>query len=99
MIIFEKMPGDLNFKVAIFIKNAFAHVFINRYPKYFQSDYWKEFVSQTLEIYLENIEIEHIIGSPNYPQSQGVIKEFNKIIQRALPVAYDNIIQENLLEI
>ena len=83
-------------KEAVPVRNALAQVFINEYPKYFQSDNGKEFTNQTFESYLENIEVEHILVSPYHPQSQGAIEAFNKTIQRALSAAYDNIIQEKV---
>ena len=83
-------------KEAAPVRNALAQVFISGYPKYLQSDNGKEFTNQTFESYLENIEVEHILGSPYHPQSQGAIEAFNKTIQRALSAAYDNIIQEKV---
>ena len=49
---------------AVLVRNALAQVFISVYPKYLQSDNGKEFTNQTFESYLENIEVEHILGSP-----------------------------------
>ena len=56
----------------------------------------KNLSTRLFESYLENIEVEHILGSTYHLQSQGAIEVFNKIIQRALSAAYCNIIQEKV---
>ena len=64
--LFKVYLSDSDFwnKEAVLIRNAKAKVFINGYPKYFQSDNEKEFTNHTFESYLENIEVEHILWSP-----------------------------------
>ena len=40
------------------VRNALSQVFINEYPRYFQSENGKEFTNQTFDSYHKNIEVE-----------------------------------------
>ena len=71
------------------MKNAIAQVFIHGYPKLIQSDNGKEFTNKTLNAYLEGIDVKHLYGSPNHPQNQGAIEDFNKTVQKSLSGAYN----------
>ena len=51
-------------------------------------------MNQIFETYLENIEVEHILGSLYHSKSQSSIEDFNKTIQRKLSAAYDDIIEK-----
>ena len=39
-------------------------------------------MNNELSTYLDRIEVEHVLGAPNNPQSYGVIEAFNKIVQK-----------------
>ena len=83
-------------KEAITVRNAIANVFIQGHPEIIQSDNGKEFTNKILDEYLSGINVTHIYGSPNHPQSQGAIEAFNKTVQKALSAAYDNLISEKV---
>ena len=65
-------------KVAVTVRNTISQVFIRKYPRILQTDKGKEIVNKVLSTYLDNIEVEHEIGTPYHPQNQGAIEAFNK---------------------
>ena len=74
---------------SIKVGNEIAQVFIYGYPELIQSDNRKEFTNKTSNVYLEGINAKHFYGSPYHPQSQGVIENYNKTVQKSLSAAYD----------
>ena len=55
---------------------------IRDYPKEIHTDNVKEFVNKFLEKFLKSIEVEHILRSLYYPQSQSTVEAFNKNVKR-----------------
>ena len=49
-------------------------------PESLQTEYDSESVNEELKMYLSNIRIHHISGSPYHPQSQGAVEAFNRTI-------------------
>ena len=47
--------------------------------------------NKELSTYLDNIEVEHVLGTPYHPQSEGAFERFNKTVQRELSKAYDTL--------
>ena len=68
------------------IKDIFTIIGI---PIILQSDNVGEFKNFILDQYLSQINVRHIFGSPNHPQSQGSVEACNRTIQDFLVSAKD----------
>ena len=72
------------------IRDHISQAFIIENPSMFRADKGKEFVNNTLSLWIENRGIRHVRGGNYHPQSQGVVESFNKTIQRFLNKAFTN---------
>ena len=54
-----------------------------------EMDYWNPDEGTNISTYLDSIEVEHVLGAPYHPQSQGAIEVFYKTEQKAFSKAYD----------
>ena len=69
-------------------------------PKVFQTDNGLEFCNVATELYLENLNIQHIKSTPRYPESNGQIEAAHKTLQKQINLNKDIINnEEDFLEI